>query len=264
MRKCVVILIVSTTVSSCGALEWKDKLLSAAANQIPWSFEEAMGNQLLPSVLPEEAMIKDPKALAALEGLLKPITETIAVPKIKIHISSDPALNAFAIAGGHLIFNRGMLLAAETPEEIAGVAAHEIAHATERHVMRSMIQGLGLYAIITFFLGDISAIGAYLLSQGKALLESGFSRKQERAADQKGVDNLIAARIDPRGMIRFFQRLQKEAGSAPPSAVTKFLSTHPLTAERIEAIEARLKALPAGEKNWKRIEFNMKEFQGRL
>lgn len=263
MRKLATLLIFSTMISSCGALEWKDKLLSSASNKIPWSFENAMGDQLLPSILPADQRIDDPKAQAELEALLLPITSRIDQPRIKVHISKDPALNAFAIPGGHLIFNRGMLLAAESPEEIVGVAAHEIAHATERHVMRSMIQGLSLYAAVTLFLGDVSGVGAYLIHQGQALLQSGFSRKQEREADAKGVENLVNAKIDPKGMIRFFERIQKEAGPSP-SGVTQFLSTHPLTSERIDAIEGTLKALPAEKKSWKAIEFNLKEFQGRL
>ncbi|MBC7532304.1 MAG: M48 family metallopeptidase [Oligoflexus sp.] len=263
MKKLAAILILSTTVTSCGVLEWKDNLLSAASDQIPWSFEESMGDQMLPSILPAAATVKDVKAIAELQALLLPITEKVLVPKIKIHISTDPALNAFAIPGGHLIFNKGMLMAVESPEEIIGVAAHEIAHATERHVMRSMIQGLGIYAIITLFVGDVSSLTAYLIEQGQALLQSGFSRKQERAADEKAVDNLIAARIDPQGMIRFFERIQKESGSSR-SGVNKFLSSHPLTAERIEAIESRLKALPAGERQWHPIRFDLKAFQARL
>jgi predicted Zn-dependent protease len=263
MRKLANILIFSTMMTSCGALEWKDKLLSSASNKIPWSFENAMGDQLLPSILPPEQRIDNPKAQAELEALLLPITSKIKEPLIKVHISQDPALNAFAIPGGHLIFNKGMLLAAESPEEIVGVAAHEIAHATERHVMRSMIQGLSLYAVVTPFMGDVSGVGAYLIHQGQALLETGFSRKQEREADAKGVENLVDAKIDPKGMIRFFERIQKEAGPNP-SGVTRFLSTHPLTSERIEAIETTLKSLPASEKTWKPIEFNLKEFQNRL
>lgn len=263
MRKTATILIFSTMVTSCGALEWKDKLLSSASNNIPWSFENAMGDELLPSILPSDQRIDDPKAQADLEALLLPITSKIKEPRIRVHISKDPALNAFAIPGGHLIFNKGMLLAAESPEEIVGVAAHEIAHATERHVIRSMIQGLSLYAVVTLFLGDVSGVGAYLIHQGQALLETGFSRKQERQADAKGVENLINAKIDPKGMIRFFERIQKEAGPSS-SGVTRFLSTHPLTTDRIEAIESTLNALPAAEKTWKPIEFNLKEFQSRL
>ncbi|RYZ59297.1 MAG: M48 family metallopeptidase [Proteobacteria bacterium] len=263
MRKLATVLIFSSVITSCGALEWKDKLLSSASNKIPWSFENAMGDQLLPSILPPDQRIDDPNAQADLEALLLPITSKIQEPRIKVHISKDPALNAFAIPGGHLIFNKGMLLAAESPEEILGVAAHEIAHATERHVMRSMIQGLSLYAVVTLFMGDVSGVGAYLIHQGQALLETGFSRKQERQADAKGVENLINARIDPRGMIRFFERIQKEAGPNA-SGVSRFLSTHPLTSERIDAIDSTLKSLPAAEKTWKPLEFNLKEFQNRL
>lgn len=267
MKTILAFLMIATLSTSCGLLELKDSLLTSAANAVPWDFENAMGDQLLPSILPPEMELKDEAAKRELEKLLAPLASKIDQPKIRVHISQDKELNAFAIPGGHLIFNRGMLLAAESPEEILGVASHEIAHATERHTMRSMIQGLSLYALITLFLGDVSGLGAILIDQGQALIQNGFSRTQERAADAIGLDRLIDAKINPRGMLRFFQRLEKEAQTKgqPHSRVEAFLSTHPLTAERIAAIEERLANLPEREKaTWKPVAFDLKSFQARL
>lgn len=268
MKTFLSLILLSFLSTSCSeVLEWKDRVLSSVANTIPWEFETSMGDQLLPSILAPEFEIKDEVALQQLENLLKPLITQVSQPQIKLHISKEQELNAFAIPGGHLIFNRGMLLAAETPEEILGVAAHEIAHASERHTMRTMIQGLSIYAAITLFLGDVSGLGAILIDQGQALVQNGFSRAQERSADAIGVARLINARINPEGMIRFFQRLEAEGRSRGQnnSRVSQFMSTHPLTAERIEEIKAAIARVPESErKTWKPVAFDLKAFQKRL
>ncbi len=268
MKALVSLLLILNFTTGCNSIvEWKDKILGAAANSVPWEFENAMGDKLLPSILEPEMELNHAPSIAQLESLLKPLTSRVDQPNIRIHISKADDLNAFAIPGGHLIFNRGMLLAVETPEEILGVAAHEISHATERHSMRSMIQGLGLYAAITIFLGDVSGIGAILIDQGQALIQNGFSRSQERAADRVGVERLIAAKIDPMGMVHFFQRLETESQKAgrENSRVAQFMSTHPLTQERIDDIKKRVAARSSAERNqWKPVAFDLKAFQAGL
>jgi predicted Zn-dependent protease len=265
MRALISWLLILCTAPGCSViLEWKDNVLSTAANSVPWEFEHAMGDKLLPAILDPQRELVDPTSVAQLERLLKPLTANVKQPKIRIHISKDNELNAFAIPGGHLIFNRGMLLSVETPEEILGVAAHEISHATERHSLRSMIQGLSLYAAITLFLGDVSGLGAILIDQGQALIQNGFSRSQERAADRIGVERLLEAGINPAGMIHFFERLQKESQGDPrdSSRVAQFMSTHPSTVERIDEIKKLVASRPDDEKRgWKPIAFDLKAFQ---
>lgn len=267
MKSVFAFFLIAALSGGCGILELKDKLLGSATDLIPWNFETSMGDQLLPSVLEPEMEITDPLVVKELEKLLAPLSSRISQPPIRIHISKSPELNAFAIPGGHLIFNRGMLLAADTPEEILGVASHEIAHATERHTMRSMIQGLGIYALITIFMGDVSGIAVVLIDQGRALIQSGFSRSQERSADEIGLDRLIEARINPTGMMRFFQRLEDgaKASGQGSTEISKFLSTHPLTAERIASIEARVNEVPKAERDaWKPVSFDLRSFQSSL
>lgn len=267
MRSIITLLILASLSTGCGLMELKDKLLTAAANAIPWEFENTIGDQLLPSILPPATEISDAILVKQLEQLIAPISAKVDKPEIKIHIAKDQALNAFAIPGGHLIFNSGMLLAVESPEEILGVAAHEVAHAVERHSMRSMIQGFGIYALLTIFMGDISGLGVIIIDQGRALLQNGFSRSQERAADAVGLRLLLEAKIDPRGMIDFFERLEAQKKGRPQTSILggEFMSTHPLTADRIAAIKGAIAAVPESErKGWRKTDFDLRAFQARL
>jgi predicted Zn-dependent protease len=264
-------IVLSLTLSGCGILEWKEKALDALVSRIPPEMEVGFGKKILPTVLPLEAILKDPVLQSRLEGLLKPLIERngIKQPPIKIYISRDAQLNAFALPGGILIFNRGMLKAAGSAEEILGVAAHELAHVTEKHVVKSMIQSLSLAAIVSFFLGDVSELGAYILQQSQMLLQNGFTRSQEAQADLIGFDYLLAAGIHPKGMSQFFQRLEQRkseaAGTQQIERMSVFLSTHPLTAERIRMVEERLAGLsPQQLKALKPVRFDLKDFQQRL
>jgi predicted Zn-dependent protease len=268
-------MLLGLTLSGCGLLEWKDRALDALVARIPPDMEEGLGEQVLPTFLPAEAVIKDEILQRQMENLLKPLIERnrIGEPRIKIYLSREAELNAFALPGGILIFNAGMLMAAGSPEEILGVAAHELAHVTEKHVLKSMIQSLSLAAIVSFFLGDVSALGAYILQQSQMLLQNGFTRTQESEADQIGFDYLVNAGIHPKGMGQFFQRLEqkrKEGDDTPAEnqslqRMSVFLSTHPLTTERIRMVEDRVAALTNEQKKkLKPVSFDLKEFQERL
>lgn len=240
------------SLQGCGLLSLKDKLLDMLVDKIPIELETAIGERILPTVLPKEAIHNDPEALKLLSNLLEPLFKAnkINSPPFRLLISKDPQLNAFALPGGILVFNSGMLRAAATPEEVLGVAAHEIAHATERHVLKSMIQTLSLTAMLTFFLGDLSGLSAFLIQQGQILLQNGFSRVQEAEADRVGFDYLVAARIDPNGMTQFFKRIESQADrggqqdGGSMAKVESFFSTHPLTAERIKNVEGWIQELP--------------------
>lgn len=249
----------SLFLQGCDVLSFKDKVLDLVVDRIPLEVEEAIGKKVLPTVLPDEAILKDPESLAQLNALLDPLFKSnqITSPRFRVLISRDPQLNAFALPGGILVFNAGLLRAAASPEEILGVAAHEIAHATERHVLKSMVQTLSLTALISLFIGDMGGLAALLIQQGQILLQNGFSRGQEAAADRVGFEYLVKARLDPRGMTSFFQRIQAEAekkgaegqDGGSLAKIESFYSTHPLTSERIKNVESWREELPAPVKN---------------
>ncbi len=160
-----------------------------------------------------------------------------------------------------------MLLAADSPEEVLGVLAHELAHVTRQHGVRGIVQGLGLYATVSLFLGDVSGVAAILVNNAPFLLTQKFSRDHEREADEVGFRSLEAAGIDPRGMISFFEKLRQEEaklkaqvpGGAALDALG-FLSTHPATAERARHLEALLAASPRKD-GFTRTAVDFKAFQ---
>jgi predicted Zn-dependent protease len=145
-------------------------------------------------------------------------------------VADRPEINAFAAPGGVVVVFRGLIQAAETPEEAAGVIAHEVAHVELRHSLRAAVKGMGLRALLSIALGDLS--GSALERVAADLTELRFSRDAEREADSEGVRRMAAAGLDPQGMIRFFERLQQHEGTTMPA----LLSTHPATAERLERL----------------------------
>ncbi|HER35795.1 MAG: M48 family metalloprotease [Halothiobacillaceae bacterium] len=172
-----------------------------------------------------------------------------------IMLVDNPTINAFTVPGGHIAVFSGLVLTAGNESELAGVIAHEIAHATQRHIAQMVAAQTGnsLTAIAGFIAGAL--LGAVDPQLGAAVMTAGiagaaqnainYTRMHEREADRIALETLQRAEIDPRGMIGFFEKLQRRAGGSP-SRQFEFLRTHPMTAERISAIKNRLQSLPAG------------------
>jgi beta-barrel assembly-enhancing protease len=163
----------------------------------------------------------------------------------------DERINAFAGPAGHIGVNTGLFLAAETESELAAVLAHEIAHVTQRHLARafeandklSLPTTAAILAAILIGTQDGSAGAAVLTAASAANLQQqiNFTRANEHEADRVGIQTLASASFDPQGMAHFFERLQKNSklyGAQPP----EFLSTHPVTTNRIAEAETRAEA----------------------
>jgi predicted Zn-dependent protease len=245
---------------------FRSALSSPVVSLIPYSVEEAIGEQFLKSVLPVHARLKDAELLRTLEKTLVPLR--LALPKkfqdFKVYISNDPDLNAFALPGGYIIFNLGTLRTVKDASELLGVAAHELTHVTERHSMRNVVEGAGLFLVVQTLLGDLTGLIAVAADQGSFLLSRSFSRDMEEEADKKGIDLLLEARIDPRGMARFFESLIDERNKlgdtfSQAEKALQFLSTHPYTASRVQNIESRYQAL--GEDLKHKLQSDTPEFK---
>ncbi len=152
----------------------------------------------------------------------------------EFHGAEDASLNAFALPGGIVVVNTGLLAATKRPEELAGVLAHEVQHVELRHGTAAIVKDLGWRMLWAWFSGDW---GGSLAGQAAAELGSlKFSRDAETAADQAGFDALVRAGMDPSGMPDFFAIMAKQAPDAPAG----FLSTHPLSTDREQALRGRL------------------------
>jgi beta-barrel assembly-enhancing protease len=224
----------------------RDWIVKKIADRIPVSWEMKMGEQFFSQIQGEGKLIADVDRSNRVVAITKPLLEAVGETgyTFRFHIVNDTNINAFAVPGGHIFIHTGLLAAADTPEEIAGVLGHEIAHVTERHGFRSIINTAGLYLIVQFLLGDTSGLAAVLADGSQMLLRQRYSRDFERQADDVGWRYLIRANIDPRGMIRFFDRLKKEEQKYPQlRGSLQLFNTHPATDERMKRLEEKWKKL---------------------
>ena len=227
-------------------LVWqKDRIVNLVVDRIPVSWEETLGDQVFQQIAAEGKIVEDSEwepAVAEITARLLPLVSQSGY-NFRFHIMQDTNVNAFAIPGGNVVILTGLLEAADSAEEVAGVVAHEIAHVTERHSLRQMLQSAGLWVIVTALFGDTTGIAAVVTEGSQFLLRQGFSRDFEREADERGWDYLLAAKIDPRGLTAFFEELKEIQGEAGMDSFA-FLNTHPATGERIEHLERRWAELP--------------------
>ena len=143
-------------------------------------------------------------------------------------------MNAFAAPGGFIVIFNGLLKAARSPDEVAGVLAHEMGHVIERHGAEALVRTVGLSLIFQIFVGDASGLVGLGAAAGQLLLELSYSRGDEAEADATAVTALVAADIRRNGLADFFARLDREAEDQ--SEEFALLSSHPLNSDRVEAI----------------------------
>lgn len=192
----------------------------AAARAIPLSWEMALGDTVSGRI--DDGRCAAPAARAALGRLVTRLHPK--GPPISVSVVDLPIVNAVTLPGRRVILFRGLLEQARSPDEIAGVLAHEFGHVERRDAMVALLRGYGLSLV----LGGVDG-GA--LTQ--TLLSNRYSRADERAADAAGLEMMEQAHVSPRGIAILFDRL---AGMEPTGAaggkLFAFLSSHPLSAER--------------------------------
>ena len=166
-------------------------------------------------------------------------------------VNSD-VVNAFALPGGFIYINRGVLARADNMSEVAGVLGHEIEHVVRRHSVKQMEQaqganvGVGILCALTGVCQ--SGVAQAAINIGGTAVFAKFSRTDEVQADEGGFNNVIRAGINPRGMLTLFQKLLAEEQSGN-SNVAAWFSDHPGTSDRIADIQRMLKQTPASTLN---------------
>ena len=169
----------------------------------------------------------------------------------------DNAINAFALPGGFIGINSGLMLASERESEVAGVLAHEVAHVTQRHIARSIYSNqrnsiLSMAAMIAAVLLGAAADansqamqGIISASQAAAIqAQINYTRANEHEADRIGIGTLASAGFDPTAMATFFEKLSRRHAFTS-ERIPSFLQTHPVTSERIGEARERARLLPA-------------------
>lgn len=169
-----------------------------------------------------------PAGDAALDKLLRRLTDAHDMHyAITLHVFDHPMLNAFAAPGGQVVILRGLLDKAQTPEEVAGVLAHELGHVESRDATRLTLRAAGSAGLLTMVIGDFTG-GAAIAILGENLLSSSYTREAEAAADAFGLALLAEANVAAEGFADFFDTLE----DMEPFGIPEYLSSHPVTAGR--------------------------------
>jgi predicted Zn-dependent protease len=145
-------------------------------------------------------------------------------------------VNALTAPGGYVVVFQGLLERTQSAEELAGILAHEFQHVLLRHTTQALLRHASTGLLIAGLTGDVSSATVYGLESARVLGDLRYSRQAEEEADREGFQMLVAAGIDPAGMIAFFETLDREQGKG--SALPTYLSTHPNTEGRIERLRS--------------------------
>jgi Zn-dependent protease with chaperone function len=213
-----------------------DRLAAWATHRVPVETETRLGRAAFEDLRTQLDLQTSGPAYEAVQALGQRLTQGSKY-RYEFHVARDAAVNAFALPGGIVVVHTGLIAATKRPEELAGVLAHEVQHVELRHSLEGVAKELGLRAAWLLVTGDV---GGTLASEA-ALQLTGlrFSREAEEEADAAGFALLVERGIDPSGMQAFFATLEATSGGEPPA----FLSTHPASAERARALEAKLATL---------------------
>ena len=155
---------------------------------------------------------------------------------IYITVVNSPTVNAFALPGGQIFVYSGIISKMKNYNELVALLSHEITHVTHQHSLKSLGRSAATSIFISGLFGDISGISAGILDQASQLKQLRFSRELETEADQHGVDFMVKYKVNPMGMINLMQILDAEGEKQ--DGFMKYLSTHPETKERINALKA--------------------------
>lgn len=155
-----------------------------------------------------------------------------------LHIEENPAVNAMALPGGHIVLYRGLLDRIDSENELAMILGHELGHFAKRHHLRGLGRGLVLLVLSTAMLGDQSGITQFL-QNSLATVESKFSQGQEREVDQYGLHLLQKSYGHVAGATDFFERIQKEE---PRGHLAYFFASHPSPANRVDSLQELIAA----------------------
>ena len=258
---------------------FRSSIVHGVADNVPVEWEVEAGDKLFSTLKKQYDVVEDSVISAKLDSIFAPLVAVVNTPEIdyKFYLCSDPSLNAFALPGGHIVINYGTIMKIERIEELYGVIGHELGHVTQRHHIRGLIGNLGTLLIFQGFLGDEAGLLGALGESAGELSSLFYSREFERESDEVGFTYLTEAGIDPKGMVEFFQRIEKEyeidllddkeneeeeeedeEDSETIDALKNFVSTHPGVEERIEYLNNRIinESINIPEK-----EFDLAKFQ---
>ena len=218
-------------------------VLTMTACGVSTQQEIEMGQQYSAQINAQLPIVQDPEInryVNVLGDSIARLTSRQDITEWHFYVVDSKEVNAFAVPGGYVYVNRGLIERAQKMDQLAGVLGHEIGHVVRRHSIKQMQQqqGANLGVTLACVLTSIcnSQAGQAAIQVGGTAVFANFSRKDEAEADEEGVRNTIRAGISPQGIPEMFQILIDER-ARNPSAVEGWFATHPLEEDRIADTE---------------------------
>jgi beta-barrel assembly-enhancing protease len=239
----------------------------ATACQVSEDEEVQLGRQNAEQVNAQLRLVHDPAVTGYVQQLGLAIARTTSRADLdwQFFVVDSKEVNAFALPGGFIYVNRGLIERAHRLDELAGAIGHEIGHVVRRHSVQQMEKqtganvAVGLGCTLTRLCNSDVARAA--IQVGGAALFARYSRTDEAEADSEAVINVIRVGLDPEGIPSLFRRLLEERRTSP-LRIAAFFASHPLEEDRIRATEREIAALdPAELKDLKRDDPSYRSFR---
>lgn len=229
-----------------------------------------MGQEYSAQIAQQLPLISDPLVVRYINTLGDSLAHLTKRADLDWHfyVVDSREVNAFAVPGGFVYVNRGLIERATRMDELAGVLGHEITHVVDRHTVKQMQQaqganfGVTLACVLTSVCNSQVA-GAAINVAGQAVFAK-FSRTDEMQADEGAVPTVVRAGISPEGIVTMFQKLINERQSQP-TAVGAWFATHPLEESRIRDVQKLIDRIPPSVlRRLTKDTQNFHEFKNRL
>lgn len=227
-------------------------VLVAASCAVSTQQEVQMGASYAAQIDTQLPIVRDPLVVSYINALGNQLAKVADTRGLTWHFAvvDSKEVNAFAVPGGWIYVNRGLVERAQTMNQLAGVVGHEIGHVTLRHTVQQMQQSQevngGLMALCTLTKVCNSGAAQAGINLGGSALFASFSRQDEAQADDQGVKNTVNVGIDPHGVPEMFRILLNER-KTNPSAVDAWFATHPGEEDRITATTKQISLYPPAQ-----------------
>lgn len=211
--------------------------------------EVQMGRQYAAEIAQQLPMVTDPAVAGYVAQLGRDIASRTSRPHLpwEFHVVNAPEVNAFAVPGGFIYINRGLIDRAQTLDELAGVLGHEIGHVVLRHSAEQMEKrgkATGVVTAVCVITGFCdNGLAHIAINVAGAAYFAKHSRADEAEADSAGVYAVMAAGISPEGIPSFFDTLLQERRQQP-TMLDDWFSSHPLEEERVARTRAIIGDIP--------------------
>jgi predicted Zn-dependent protease len=212
--------------------------------------ELTLGEEFDREITAEATLVTDTRITSYVENLTQRLAKVCKRQDVSYRskVIASEEINAFAVPGGYLYVNIGLLRAAKTESEVAGVLAHEIGHVVGKHGAKQLSKQYGFEILVKMATGNDPTLTEQIVGTALEVGATGlllkYSRQDEAEADRLAVQNVYDAGVDPNGLATFFETLLKEEKGGRTSKLETMLSTHPPTAKRIAAVRAQIAKLP--------------------